>query len=212
MIATVSTIMLFLTGISISRKIIRKGSSSDSSFFPLISMFCSSSLWLKYGLIKGDSTLIFVNSFGAVLMTVYMFIFFIYTLHTTALYRQLFMGLCIVMPSLYMVQTYTDTRETALVYLGSVCMTMGVISYAAPLSSLTEVMRTKSTSCMAFPLCFANFIVSIEWFAYGYVKGDKFIQVPNGLGFICGCIQMLLFIYYPSKPAESTRKSNILNT
>ena len=60
---------------------------------------------------------------------------------------------------------------------GLVCAFMGVVAYGAPLSALSDVVRTKSTENLAFPLCLANFVCALEWFAYGYVKGDYFIKV-----------------------------------
>ena len=43
----------------------------------------------------------------------------------------------------------------------------------------STVVRTQSTEVMAFPMCLANFIVAMEWFGYGYIKGDRFIQVKR---------------------------------
>lgn len=43
----------------------------------------------------------------------------------------------------------------------------------------SEVLRTKSTECMAFPLSMANFLVAIEWFTYGYLMRDLYIQVSD---------------------------------
>ena len=42
-----------------------------------------------------------------------------------------------------------------------------------------EVLRSKSTACMTFSLSFANLIVSLEWFSYGLLAQDFFIQVSG---------------------------------
>ncbi|XP_055602390.1 sugar transporter SWEET1 isoform X9 [Uranotaenia lowii] len=62
--ATISTVLQFLTGLLICRKYIRKKSTGDTSGLPFISGFLSCSLWLKYGLLSHEHTVIFVNIIG----------------------------------------------------------------------------------------------------------------------------------------------------
>jgi len=38
---------------------------------------------------------------------------------------------------------------------------------------------------------------------YGMAVSDPFIYVPNGVGFVFGCIQTLLLVVFPSKPILS---------
>ena len=57
-------------------------------------------------------------------------------------------------------------------------------------------MRTKSTECLAFPMCFANFVVALEWLMYGYIIEDLFIQVSEYLLF---CRKLLFYFGIASK-------------
>lgn len=41
----------------------------------------STTLWVKYALIKGDNTLLYANSVGSVLTLIYVIIYYIYTMH-----------------------------------------------------------------------------------------------------------------------------------
>ena len=42
-----------------------------------------------------------------------------------------------------------------------------------------EVIRTKSTASMAFPLSLANFLVALEWAFYGHIVMDNFVKVSE---------------------------------
>lgn len=60
---------------------------------------------------------------------------------------------------------------------GIVCCTVTVIFFAAPLSKILHVVRTRNSECLPFPLIVANFIVCLQWVIYGIAIGDRFIQV-----------------------------------
>lgn len=57
-----------------------------------------------------------------------------------------------------------------------------LIYYAAPLSTILEVLRTKSSSTLHWPLVLMNTINGALWLAYGLAIHDYFIWVPNGVG------------------------------
>lgn len=38
-------------------------------------------------------------------------------------------------------------------------------------------MKTQSTESLSFSLCLANFVVASEWFIYGILINDYFVQV-----------------------------------
>lgn len=48
-------------------------------------------------------------------------------------------------------------------------------------------------------MIFASFIVCLQWWFYGYLISDNFVQIPNALGCLLSLIQLSLFIIYPSK-------------
>lgn len=78
-----------------------------------------------------------------------------------------------------------------------------VFFYGAPLSTIYEVIRDRSSSSIHVPTMFTNTLSSMFWTAYGVAVMDLFIAVPNGLGSFCGVFQILLYLYFPkSLPQE----------
>ena len=76
--------------------------------------------------------------------------------------------------------------------------------FAAPLVSLFEVMRTKSTEVLPFAMIVANFLAGALWSMYGILIGDNFVKIPNFLGFGVSSFQLMLFAYYPTSSSSST--------
>ena len=83
--------------------------------------------------------------------------------------------------------------------LGIVGCGMAVGFFASPLASLAQVIRSRSTEVLPFPLILANFVVTSQWWLYGIILDDNFVLVPNVLGWCLATFQLLLFAYFPSK-------------
>lgn len=76
---------------------------------------------------------------------------------------------------------------------------MTVCFFAAPLTVLMHVIKTKSAESLPLPLIATSFIVSLEWLIYGIIISDPFIQLPNFLGCLLSLSQLSLFVCYPPK-------------
>lgn len=60
---------------------------------------------------------------------------------------------------------------------GLLCCFVTVIFFAAPLTMLLHVIKIKNVESLPFPLILSNFFVSLEWFVYGCLINDAFLQV-----------------------------------
>ena len=79
-----------------------------------------------------------------------------------------------------------------------VCVNLNLIFfYAAPLSTILTVVRTKSSSSIHFWTMVMNTSNAFFWCVYSFGIQDYYILIPNGLGFVFGLIQTLLYISYP---------------
>ncbi|KAK7316216.1 hypothetical protein VNO77_35070 [Canavalia gladiata] len=91
--------------------------------------------------------------------------------------------------------------------LGWICVSVSVSVFAAPLSIVTQVVRTKSVEFMPFNLSFNLTLSAIMWFGYGLFLKDICIALPIVLGFVLDLLQMLLFIIYRKR----NNKTNTMN-
>lgn len=208
-ICTVSTIALFLTGIQICNRIYRMRSTGDISGFPFVATLINCTLWLLYGLVKNNSTILMVNFIGASLQLMYALFFLRYTSDQQHYIRSIaFAGIFLATVAVYL-QYFLTEDSVAIQHAGVIASVATVIMFGSPLASLRSVIEKESTESLSFPLCLANLIVPIEWVLYGILINDKFVQVPNFLGAILGFIQVALFFKYPRLSGLAPKASNL---
>ncbi|KAJ8984831.1 hypothetical protein NQ317_013031 [Molorchus minor] len=194
--ASICTILQFLTGTLICQKIVQNKSTGDISSFPFVSGCLSTSLWLRYGFLIQDRSLILVNTVGATLFFAYVVTFYLYSIKKTAVVRQFLGCLFILITTLFHIH-HSGSLEAAKHDLGLICCMVTILFFAAPLTSLLHVIKVRSTESLPYQLIFATFVVSLQWLVYGILLEDKFIQIPNILGCILSAFQLSLFVIYP---------------
>ncbi|XP_071946929.1 sugar transporter SWEET1-like [Antedon mediterranea] len=197
--ATVSSIAFFLAGIPTCLKIRKQGSTKNIEIFPYIACSVSCIFWLKYGLLQHDVSVTRVNIIGVVFQWFYVLVFYLNTLEKSVVHQKFFYASCVVFPVLIYIKFMVRDHFSAVNRLGLICCTTSVITYGSPLASIKEVIRTKSTESMAFPLCLANFLVAVQWLYYGHLVMDIYLQVPNFFGSLLGLFQLMFFVIYPSR-------------
>ncbi|XP_046391127.1 sugar transporter SWEET1 [Ischnura elegans] len=203
--ASISTILQFLSGVLICRKIVRKGTCGDTSCFPFVAGFASCSLWLRYGCLIEDVSLIVVNCVGAFLQLSYVFIYLLYSPKKTTILRQLGAVTLVLFLTLAYVH-YESDPHIARTRMGLICCSMTLLFFVAPFSVLTQVIRTKSSESLPFPLIVTTFVVSCQWFTYGVLLNDQFVQIPNAFGCILSALQLSLFVIYPKSNITKSEK------
>lgn len=205
--ALICTILQFLSGVLICIQIRTKGSTNDVSPVPFLAGIVSCSLWLKYGILQYDHTLITVNTIGLLLQIAYTIFYYWSTISKAVIHQQLFITSVILFPILTYLKFFVDDLADASNKAGLLACCAGVIFCASPLGGVFTVFKTKSTECLPFPLIFATFVVSLLWFFYGYLLDDPFIQVPNFLGSCIAGVQLMLFVMYPRQLEKNTHFS-----
>ncbi|XP_063227932.1 sugar transporter SWEET1-like isoform X2 [Bacillus rossius redtenbacheri] len=195
--ASVSTILQFLTGVLICQKFVQKGSTGDASGFPFVSAFLSCSLWLRYGFLIHDNSIILVNTFGASLQLGYIITYYLYTVKKSVVTRQT-IAACTFLVMVLMYTQYEADETAAKQMLGLLCCFTTIVFFAAPLTVLAHVIRVKNAESLPYSLILANFLVSLQWFLYGVIINDTYIQVTNALGTFLSASQLSLFVIYRS--------------
>lgn len=74
-----------------------------------------------------------------------------------------------------------------------------VFFYAAPLQSITKVIRTTSSDSIHVQSVLMNIVNTSFWVIYGVAKMDFIIIVPNALGLLLGLAQGAVCLMYPRR-------------
>ncbi|KAG5329036.1 SWET1 protein, partial [Acromyrmex charruanus] len=199
--ASICTVLQFLAGVLVCKKYIRNGSTGDSSGLAFVTCFMSCSLWLRYGTLTGDLFIIFVNIFGTILQICYILIYILYNVKRSTTIKQFTIAICLI-SLVYLYSIFQKNRVLAEKHIGFLSCSLTILFFASPLISLAHVIRMKSTDSLPFPVIISSMVVSCQWFAYGCLLSDQFIQIPNFMGCILSAFQLSLFLIYPSKRTD----------
>ncbi|KAK2984693.1 hypothetical protein RJ640_014030 [Escallonia rubra] len=191
-------------------RICKKKSTEGFQSVPYVVALFTAMLWIYYALLKSDATLLMsINSVGCVIETIYIALYVAYA-PKKARILTLKLVLLLIFAGFFLILLLTQflaKGPARLRVLGWICLVLSVSVFAAPLSIMTQVVRTKSVEFMPFWLSFFLALSAVMWFLYGLLQKDFFITLPNILGFVFGVIQMVLYeIYKNHKGPEAEQK------
>lgn len=209
-LGNIISILVFLAPVPAFRRICKEKSTMGFQSVPYVVALFSSMLWMYYAFIKKNAILLVsINSFGCIVETIYISIFILYSSKEAR--RQTVQLLLLLIGGLYtiifLITLFPLNGALRVQVVGWICVIVAVSVFAAPLSIVFQVVRTKSVEFMPFTLSFFLTLSAIMWFGYGLLLKDLCIALPNVLGFFLGMIQMLLYgVYRNSKPAADLEK------
>ncbi|KAL5206078.1 hypothetical protein ABZP36_034287 [Zizania latifolia] len=206
--------MVMLYAIENSRptfyRIYKSKSTEGFQSVPYVVALFSAMLWIYYALIKSnEGLLIIINAAGCVIETIYIVVFIAYAprkakLFTAKILLLLNVGVFGLILLLTMLLSHGEKR---VVSLGWVCVAFSVSVFVAPLSIIRRVIQTRSVEYMPFSLSLTLTLSAVVWFLYGLLIKDKYVALPNVLGFTFGVVQMGLYVFYMNaKPVAGEGK------
>ncbi|KAK7363211.1 hypothetical protein VNO77_05344 [Canavalia gladiata] len=199
-LGNVISFLVYLAPLPTFYRIYKRKSTEGFQSLPYLVALFSCMLWLYYALHKSaDATLLItINSFGCAIEIIYIAI---YTIYATRDARSLTVKLFMVMnvgsfALIFLISNFAIHGSLRVEVLGWICVAVSVSVFAAPLSILARVIRTKSVEFMPFGLSLFLTLSAIMWFAYGILLKDICIAIPNVVGFTLGVLQMVLYGIY----------------
>lgn len=171
---------------------------------PLVAMWANCAGWLVYAFLIRDVYVLASNEPGLLLatfMTVTCYGFADDKARETMLGGVLFFSTLLSCAGAYI--TFGGLTHEAMVSTwGFVTVAILLIFYAAPLSSVAEVLSSRSSAALNEPLAFAAIVNGGLWSAYGWAVADAFIWAPNIVGAAFGVLQVVLCKTFPGKGSD----------
>ncbi|XP_027352629.1 bidirectional sugar transporter SWEET9-like [Abrus precatorius] len=199
LLGNIVSFMVFLAPLPTFYTIYKNKSSEGFQSIPYVVALLSALLLLYYGFIKTNATLIItINSIGCFIEVAYLTMYIIYAPKKQKI-STLFM---ILIPDLggfgltMLITNFAVKGINRVHAVGMICAIFNIAVFAAPLSIMRKVIKTKSVEFMPFSLSFFLTICATMWFFYGLFDKDYYIMLPNVLGFLFGVSQMILYTLY----------------
>ncbi|KAL6146884.1 hypothetical protein ACLB2K_057561 [Fragaria x ananassa] len=198
LLGNIVSFMVFLAPMPTFYRIYKKKSSEGFQSIPYVVALLSAMLLLYYGVIKTNAILIIsINAFGIVIEVAYLIFYLTYAPKEQRIFTLNLILLVNVAFGLTLAATIfllSGTKRVAAV--GWICAVFNIAVFAAPLSIMREVIRTKSVEFMPFGLSLFLTLCATTWFFYGLFTKDYYIALPNVPGFLFGIAQMILYMAY----------------
>ena len=195
--ASICTMGQMLAGTLICKDIYRKGSSKGFDPMPFLGGIGMCILMLQYAWILGDPAMININVFGVLTNTAYMAVYYYYSQHTKDTLALIGKVAAFVM--VFLTYAQVENSEKIEFRFGVVVTVLLLLLIASPLVHLGEIIKTKNTDILPFPLIFMGTIVSFQWLLYGLIINNVFVIFQNVVGFTLSVMQLSLFVIFPSK-------------
>ncbi|KAL8143932.1 hypothetical protein V2J09_016964 [Rumex salicifolius] len=207
-LGNIISFMVYLAPVPTFWRIYKKKSTEGFESLPYICAIFSAMLWIYYALLKTNSfLLITINCFGCVIETIYVAIFIAYASKQakTSAFKVIVLLNLLGFSSIILACSYLAKPSVRVEILGWICVAFCVVVFAAPLTAIRTVIRTKSVEFMPFPLSLALSLSAVTWFMYGMLQRDMYVVLPNILGFSFGVAQMVLYGIYRNYPKPESK-------
>ncbi|XP_010496504.1 PREDICTED: bidirectional sugar transporter SWEET1-like isoform X2 [Camelina sativa] len=167
---------------------------------------CLLSAWYGLPFVSKDNTLVStINGTGAVIETIYVFIFLIYAPKKEKVkIFGIFSCVLAVFGTVALVSLFALHGNARKLFCGLAATVFSIIMYASPLSIMRLVIKTKSVEFMPFFLSLFVFLCGTSWFVYGLIGRDPFVAIPNGFGCALGTLQLILYFIYCGNKGEKS--------
>ncbi|KAK7340946.1 hypothetical protein VNO77_21664 [Canavalia gladiata] len=199
LLGNIVSFLVFLAPLPTFYKIFKSKSSDGFQSIPYVVALLSALLLLYYGFIKTHATLIItINCIGCVIEVSYLTMYIIY-----APKKQKISTLLLILVAdiggfgmTLIISNFAVKGINRVHAVGMICAVFNIAVFAAPLSIMRRVIKTKSVEFMPFSLSLFLTLCATMWFFYGLFDKDYYIMLPNVLGFLFGISQMILYLIY----------------
>jgi len=201
-LAIPATVMLFLSPVEVIRKVVKEKDVGGFSPVPYLATLMNCSIWMMYGLTKGNlMQLLVINAFGKSTAVVYLGFFLWYSREKIQLVMQI-AGTVAGVITLWFISVALRAKIDQVFLLGVFGTVAGALMFSGPLAVASEVIRTKSVKYMPLmPSVFALVATSL-WSSFAVLKGDTFILLGNAPGFVLAVLQLALYFKYSTPDSD----------
>mmetsp|Transcript_741 Transcript_741/g.2420 ORF Transcript_741/g.2420 Transcript_741/m.2420 type:complete len:246 (+) Transcript_741:129-866(+) len=209
--------LLFMSPIPTVMKVRSEASLGNANPLPYIVMLANNICWCSYGSMIRDKFQWWANGPGMVMTSYYV----VTTLNLAPLgskqrfnLEMTFMTLASVVASgIYMSSIVSEDTDEGRLIVAWLTQIINVLMYAAPLSTISTVLKNKSANSIDPRLAVMSFVNTSMWLLYGLTSTDIYVWLPASLGSTFAAAQLALIAlfwrrdHHDKSSAESAHNS-----
>ena len=205
---------MFFSGVPGMLRCKRVGGLGDMNPLPFPVVLANCVSWIIYSILIEDYFLFFSNAPGAMVGMYFTLVAYGLSQYKSKTRDALETTLMTMMFALLALALYVgivamdQSREHKKTVVGLFANLVLLVYYAAPLSTVKEVIVTRDSRSLYLPLAVGNTVNGTAWFVYGMALSDWYLTAPNGVGAMLGALQLALMCTFPSKPVASPAPSS----
>ena len=181
---------MFLSPAKAVLKARAEGSLGELNALPFAVMIGNTAAWLGYSFASKNPYVFAANFPGLLLGVFYSLTAIRLAPHKTGLLLE---KVLLAYASVLGIAGYIAAlAPSAQVVFGYVANALLLLYYSAPLSTLAQVIATRSAASLYWPLILMNGLNSTMWTIYGFAVTDAFVWAPNAAGLALSGIQLAL--------------------
>jgi solute carrier family 50 protein (sugar transporter) len=211
-LGTVLSNVLFLSPLQSVRRLDSTKELGVHNPLPYLFMIFNCLGWIVYGVvcIPSDTALfIFASNILGLLLGIY-YTMICYPLSDN---KNKILTLLLSITAVFIILVFTLTAslrdlDQLKLALGFVANCFELLFFASPLSTIFEVLRSRSAESIHLPLSVTSLIATLMWVLYGWFVGDWFIAAPNLVTTVLTTAQVILHIVFrkPSKQQQQEQE------
>ncbi|KAG7397002.1 hypothetical protein PHYBOEH_001452 [Phytophthora boehmeriae] len=171
--------------------------------------------WGLYGLlIKDYFPLVITNVIGLTLSLFYLVVYYRYEHNKSSLQLQILVTTLLLLllvwypfVAIYLGQEAENVHDI----VGFITVAISAVMFGSPLVLVKRVIQERNTELLPLTMIVAGAVNCVLWLAYGLLRNDMFVIVPNAANLLLGVLQLLLFCIFPRGDYETVEKA-ALNT
>lgn len=206
-----TNIIYQVSPLPIARQFAIKGDTGDTDPAPFLSVAFCCCQFSFYGLFAcvatgktGFLVLVYSNMLGILMGTYYVYSFLSNCVNPKSLrLTSLYLKAIAVVVGCQLAAMLALPVGRALLFVGLVSSGCGLVSSTSLVTTVPEVIRTRSSKSLPVPLLLCGEVSCLLWVACGFTLWDMYIIVPNILCTLITSFALALVWYFPSEPEGS---------
>eukprot|EP01113_Clastostelium_recurvatum_P050001 TRINITY_DN9370_c0_g1_i3.p1 TRINITY_DN9370_c0_g1~~TRINITY_DN9370_c0_g1_i3.p1 ORF type:complete len:237 (-),score=29.13 TRINITY_DN9370_c0_g1_i3:4-714(-) len=167
------------------------------NILPVLMLHTNCLAWTVYGFVLNSYAVLPINCIGIVITLLYIIIYYsVASQKTRSRIEIALVSIHLVLFIYTALAVYLIPPASHHLVLGIVANVISLLFFAAPLSTMSKIIKTRNTASLSFPLAVTSLVGALFWMTFGLGVQDPFIWAPNFMGSVLSLCQLAVYGFF----------------